>query len=400
MAVFSNRRVRVADYSSPLWRRPACRKENDMRSWESLGDILEYTEPAMTEIRRISTNMNSHRDVLMWMHTHAVAKGPYVVEKYDDRPSHVQHTPPWWNFQAHNRGPVQPTVADEGTVCPQPMSHQAVFFKRLDTGTYVHWPSVPPGIKWVWDIRKFTNPGSIGETMSWDYQDYSEQKFGIVKTCTRILVFKDVVLGEAIGEMDGLYDVFGGKLFLDVFPDWIVREIDPRRITDPLYDPDLTDPNNPIPAPEYGRPPNTPLFYPFNVTDAIKFSWAPEYEMTNGILSLKLLDPKYEKNRGDPPAPFDDYSADGVFSSSDVMRISHKKLYQMMQYASEHWSSDQTWGPSGEAVWPFGFPKNKSFDLVVAVNFYKWRQYSLSSGTDVYVGGDFAGAYGTCYAIY
>lgn len=399
MAVFSNRRVRVADYGSPLWRRPACRKENDMRSWESLGAILEYTEPARPYIRQISTNMNSNRDVLMWMHTHAIAEGPYVLVD-DGREGHGQSVPPWWDFQYHNRGPTQPTVAGYGIVCPQPMSHQAVFFEQLNTGTYVYWPSVPSKKKWVWDVRKFTNPGSIGATISWDHQVYSEQQFGIDKTCTRILVFQDVVLGEAIGEEDGLYDVYGSRLFMDVSPNWIVREIDPRRITDLDYDSDPTDENNPIPAPEYGRPPNTPLFYPFNVTDAIKRSTAPEYGMTNGILSWKLLQPQYEKNGYEPPEPFDDYSADGVFSSLDVFRISGDKIYQMMQYASEHWSSDQTWGPYGEAIWPFGFPKNKSFDLVVAVNFYKWSQYDLASGIDVYVDGGFAGAYGTCYAIY
>ena len=381
---FSNRRARCGatelghvSYLNPNPRRIACQPEHPMRTWADLGRkvIYENEGTLYPNPRRISTNMNSNRDVAVFMHT---AAGPSGPRTYVDVPGN--QIPYWWNYCDDRINRQMPMIAEEDDVpSPQPLSNTAVHSMRLDTGRYLYDPGWGPGgKKWVWDLRLYRNPGPIGQSMEWSRDKLSGVQISYTNNCTRFFLWKNVIV------QDNRFTVAGGKP-IPFAPIYTLRQS-----RGPKSNLDST-------SPHYDPTKKTPLFPPCNFTDAVKQDPCPEYALTNGMLDSKFA-PSWFVCLGadpEPPPPHNANFHKEEFANADLLRISGKKLYQMMRYAVIHWSVGNLGSP-----WPGGIPQ-KAFDLYLCVNFYRYDIYEpRPGGNDNMIDGGFAGAYGTAYVIY
>ena len=332
---------------------------------------MKYVDP-----RKISTNMNSCRDVAMFMHTPATEGGPrtYVPCEHIDA-----FRPEWWKYTDNRINVQQPMLAGTEYLSPQPLSDEAYFAVQKDTGTYIYDPSFPEGKKWVWDVSLYSNPGPIGPYMTWSNQDdYSETQFAFPHTCCRYFLWRNVVVKGGM-----LY--VGGKPIPLGIPSHTLRVSGGPKthmdMSDPLYDPST----------------KTHLFPPCEITDAIKQDPCPEKSLAEDMLHTRFAPSWYKVLPGDvkPPAPHDRWFHSESFESVDYERISGRRLYEMLTYSKVHWSLGENGAP-----WNGGIPM-KAFDLFLCVVFYEieaWRPGP--NGNDEFLWDDFGGAYGTAYVIY
>lgn len=382
---FSNRRARCGatelghvSYLNPNPRRIACQPEHPERTWADLGRkvIYENEGTLFPNPRRISTNMNSNRDVAVFMHTGA-RPGKHRTYVCVNPPDSI---PAWWDYCNNRINRYIPMIAEEDDVpSPQPMSDIAVHSMRLDSGMYLYHPGWEYGKKWVWDLRVYENPGPIGEFMQWNRRELSGVQISYTNKCTRFFLWKNVIV------QDNRFTVAGGSPIPLANPIYTLRQSrGPKSNLDSS-------------SPHYDPTKKTRLFPPCNFTDAVKQDLYPEYDLTNQMLDSKFAPSWFVCSDADPepPPPHNANFHKEEFANADLLRISGKKLYQMMRYAVVHWSV----GNGGER-WPGGIPQ-KAFDLYLCVNFYDYTIYEpRPNGNGIATEWGFAGAYGTAYVIY
>lgn len=334
--------------------------------------------------RRVLTQKNSTRDVMQWRHTHtwnyhtSVIHPGYTFQAYPDQL--------WWDYVSDNENPLFPQhptceVNYETVFSPLPMSSDAKWIYWHTTGSTV---SNGGYSKYFPDITVVSAPDPLdieNGTVAWNTQTrYSEHKASVNRACTRWILYHDCHIDE------------GNNIVLP-HREFVLREIDPDRILDPG-------------DPKYDRSQNDERFAPFGLTDFV--CGLPSTIETGLELKSKLLAAHYEKYLGyydgdqiDPPGPYEDVSADGIFNYDNVDDIDGNYLGRVMRYCAQPWQNDTFPTNDGSAH----LPVNCKFDLLVRANFYRFKLYDWS-GYDgpgfsgVLVDEGFGGAYGDCYAIY
>lgn len=335
--------------------------------------------------RQLLMTGNSKRDVLEWKHTHTWNK---VFNTHDsgNLDQYVKIDEDWWNFVGY-AGITHPTIYGEDSPSPVPLTDEAVF-ARAD-GTFL--PVDFPQPICVDGIDMYSRPGLIGKTIIWKKEHLWPYQLRIRRTCRRYIYYENCIAEDAGGWVQ--YTL--GHIR------HIVREIDPRRIYDPEWDHGGTEP--PAPDPKYMRNYNDCRFIPFGITDAHKY-WTPDPNPTHPSNILKGLFwlPNYEQSTDFPPAStppafYDEYAAMDSFTSNEVKKISKSKIFDGMRYMAQPWARKHSVADGHSRLVP-----KRSFDLLVAADFlnYWLYHYNESSGVKETAETGFAGAYGTCYAIY
>ena len=336
--------------------------------------------------RQILVTRNSNRDVLEWKHTHTwnwmeLKESGDSVQRGDEL---------WWRF-CGEAGIPQPIIAGTHLLSPVPLTDTACF--SLYSGNAIEYDD---GLC-IYPFRIYSDPGQIGPEISWSINDmYDQHQFIVRRKCRRYIYYENCEVNN-----DGF--VLGRIRH-------IIREIDPRRVEEPLWDQGGTQP--PAPDPKYLRNYNDVRFIPYGITDASKY-WVSE-SMQDGIgppnptqpdtlLSTYFKHPWYEQDAVGvrPPLFYDEYSARDGFSSSDVGEISASKVFGGMFYMAQPWARQFAVNDGHTRIVP-----DRAFDMLIAADFYKYMLSEITGKAEyedfdrAWTKSGFAGAYGTCYAIF
>ena len=361
------------------------------------GDGLPNTPVvAPASMRRICTTANSRRDILEWRHPTNWGwwkDNSLMTPSQDDR---------WWQFMGVPVPYSDPNYTTQRR-CTFPMGDEAVFTYR---GTGYHLLGTGPHTR-IYDVVLASRPGTLGELIPWqDFDTYSYSRIVIKRRCSRILVYPGCVLDN--GEVKSLVSGYS----VPNAPYAIVREIDPGRTENagftwkaPGAAPSA--PWIPCPAPQYQRPKNDIRFWPFGLTDVARCiryganddNGLNEYNLHN-FPSDMMREAWYEHDGGAiiPPSPQGPYSQKDSFTTKDLAHISARKLAEGMAYASQAWADERAYNRGA------GLLAGRVFDMLVYVSFYKWTRYVNTDHKDreafKYAADGFAGAYGSCFAIF
>lgn len=337
--------------------------------------------------RQILCTKNSHRDVLEWKHTHNWNPRKY---DYDDDTWIVGDgfaiDEPWWLMMANAPNSIlHPTVAVWGYPSPVPLTDVAFWRVHKDSWT----KSGRDPTKCIQDIIVFSEPQDIGETITWTANEYTLQRFSMRRDCRRWIYYEDCQIEDAhLG--------FSNSSFYLGNIRHCLREIDPRRVTSPLWDQGGTIP--PAPDPKYLRNYNDVRFIPFGITDAFRYLTWENPSHSTLMLSNYLKSPWYEQTSGEtkPSEFYDEYAASDSFTSSGAGSISANKVFGGLFYMAQPWARTEPVNDGYKRL--IGL---RNFDLLVVADFYSYRRWSWATGEQGgLLASGFAGAYGMCYAIY
>lgn len=339
--------------------------------------------------RQILVTRNSKRDILEWKHTHTWnynrrSSGTGQIEDIQSSQDAL-----WWRWMVAEAAIEHPVVESYGIPSPIPLTDTALW--AIGLGTFQPWDPGQPS-KCIEDIMIFEEPGDIGPIIHWEETTLEKTRYRIRRTCRRYIYFENCA---AVLDGENLIYTLGTVRH-------ILREIDPRRVTDPLWDQGGTIP--PAPDPKYLRNYNDIRFLPFGVTDAQKL-WSATYNgnpydpnptHSNDIMQGFFKSPWYEHSTGTrPPSFYDEYAAQDPFASADVGQISASKVFGAMMYMAQPWGRETPVSDGYTRLVP-----DREFDLLIAADFYRWHKYDWSTGESVPAGSGFAGAYGTCWVIF
>lgn len=419
MSVFSNRRVRSAtpvrgndaeaDPTPKLLRNIAC--GHTLTNWRAYRtDYLNTPATLVRETvdkRKLYSNMNSHREVAEWAHDRVFVDYSHEYGVRGVTPSD------WWIFMQNERGKVIPVNSYNNLPCPLPVTDTGTYFVQTEDYDDIPWPCIG-GTKRVFQIKKYdlVPETPISSSMEWEHETLVERQVSIRRTCTRIVFWKNMKIWD-----NSYFAKASNKL--NFVPDYIVRQVDERAITEEDYTgtwDDRDDPN--FVNPKFDRPYSDDRLWPFGVTDQTRRTPAPFRATlalphsrpvdllhpapqlgTETLLTGLLRNPVYETlGYGWDWSPYN-YAQD-VFPVSNIIDINGARLASGFMYAHEPWlhsgKYNSTWANN---PWPYGVP-NKHYDLVLYVNFYKYNIYHLSGGEHHFESSGFLGGYGTAFLIY